>query len=64
MMARKSKTLICAWGNPLLTKNRMHQTRLIKHLGLDPYYIELTKDGTPKHPLYLKSDLKPQPFER
>ncbi len=27
------------------------------------YCLEKTKDGYPKHPLYLKKDLKPLPFE-
>lgn len=61
-MARKAELLVCAWGNPAITKNMMHQTKLIKGLGLVPHYLELTKDGTPKHPLYLKSELKPRAF--
>ena len=27
------------------------------------HYLSLNSDGTPKHPLYLKADLKPIPFE-
>lgn len=30
--------------------------------GWVPEYLELAKDGTPKHPLYLKGALEPQPL--
>jgi len=59
-MAIEADLLVCAWGNPNITKNMMHRTKLITGLGLVPHFLELSKDGTPKHPLYLKSNLKPK----
>lgn len=29
----------------------------------NPHHLGLTKDGHPKHPLYLRADTKPQPME-
>ncbi len=29
----------------------------------DPHHLGLTKDGHPKHPLYLKADTRPQPMK-
>lgn len=59
--------VICAWGNGGIVK------KLGKKLGEDykPLkgwfghlaYLELAKDGTPKHPLYLKKELQPIRFE-
>lgn len=67
VMYDESDTAICAWGNGKLVE------RLGKKFGDDYkplsgflgriYYLELANDGTPKHPLYLKGDLKPVRFE-
>ena len=59
-MADKCDLLLCAWGNPTITKNMNRQTHFVKDLGLEPHYLELTKDGTPGHPLFLPADLKPK----
>ncbi len=63
VMYNESDVAICAWGNGHLLE------KLAKKIGADYkplsgflgriYYLELSNDGTPKHPLYLKSDLKP-----
>jgi hypothetical protein len=67
VMYNESDTAICAWGNGKLVE------KLGKKFGEDYkplsgflgriYYLELANDGTPKHPLYLKGDLKPVRFE-
>jgi hypothetical protein len=66
-MYNESEIIICAWGNGKIIK------KLGKKFGNDYkplsciydkiYYLELSKDGTPKHPLYLKKDLIPIQFE-
>ena len=50
--------VICAWGTHAALNDRQNQIRtLLKDRPL--YYLKLTKDGFPSHPLYLKSDLVP-----
>lgn len=57
--------VICAWGThgAYMERGPMILSALlaseyapkVRHLGL-------TKDGHPRHPLYLRGDTKPQPF--
>ena len=66
-MYLKSEAVVCAWGNSSIVE------KLGKRLGDDYkplsgilgsiYYLELSKSGCPKHPLYLKSELKPIKYE-
>ena len=56
-MAREASQMICAWGN-----RQGRPPRWIKDLG-KLHYLELAKDETPKHPLYLKKNLQPKPYE-
>jgi hypothetical protein len=37
---------------------------VLNHVLDAPHYLALTKDGFPKHPLYLRKDLKPKPFNQ
>ena len=67
VLSFESDIIVCAWGNSKIVE------RLGKKLGSDYkplseilgrlFYLELANDGTPKHPLYLKGDLKPVRFE-
>ena len=56
-MFNRSDKAICAWGNGQSPPNYFK--------GLLPkfYYLELSKDGIPKHPLYLKGNLQPKRYE-
>jgi len=49
--------VICAWGNDKIV-------RLSNVVNIIPenklYYLDKCKSGQPKHPLYLKGDLKPK----
>ncbi|MFW5658691.1 MAG: DUF1643 domain-containing protein [Bacteroidota bacterium] len=66
----EAEVVVCAWGNEATIKSidKKNPGRpsidliflLSKELAKPLYYIELTKKGTPKHPLYLKKDLKPK----
>lgn len=60
-MAERSEIIICAWGNAPIIK-RLGQPFPDSITG-PLHCIELSKDGTPKHPLYLKSNLKPIPYK-
>lgn len=61
-MQFKCELIVCAWGNrPILNKLKQtvfDSTILNKKL----HCIDLSNDGTPKHPLYLKGDLQPKPY--
>ena len=54
--------VLCAWGNGHIVKKVM--MRFPGYLPLQSLgelnYIGLAKDGTPKHPLYLKGGLQPR----
>jgi hypothetical protein len=55
-----SKMVVVAWGsNGGFKKQNKHVLDLLKNNFIRPYCIGISKDGHPKHPLYLKSDLKP-----
>ena len=56
--AAEADLIICAWGtkaNPQLAARAFRVLYLQKPL----HVIELSKDGIPKHPLYLKRDMQP-----
>ncbi len=55
-MAKVCSLKILAYGNPVFELPEM------KKLYDDWNYLKLTKSGNPYHPLYLKSDLNPQPY--
>ena len=62
-VAEHAAIIICAWGRDGNHLGRQEQVvdalqpwkEKLHHLGLN-------SDGTPKHPLYLRADTKPQPF--
>lgn len=62
-MVKVSNLIISAWGNSKIVEKLCKKFSSYKpFLGIkvsDLDYIELAKDGTPKHPLYLSADLKP-----
>jgi len=50
---------IAAWGNNLLSQSRVDQVRrIVTPLNC----LEKSKSGNPKHPLYLRKNLKPISF--
>jgi hypothetical protein len=56
-MEKDSSKTILAWGNNTSTP------KWIKRIVKDPNYIELSVNGIPKHPLYLKKKLNYKRFE-
>ena len=60
-LSLEAELTICAWGNHGMYLNRA--SRVVEMLT-NPYHLGLTMLGQPKHPLYLKGDLKIQPFTR
>lgn len=51
--------VIFAWGT---NGSLMGRDNVVRALFKEAYYLELTKEGHPKHPLYLSSTLIPKPF--
>lgn len=57
----KTNMTVCAWGRHGAFRGRdAALARLLS--GRNLFCLERTKDGIPKHPLYLKSTLTPVPF--
>ena len=64
-MAKRADIVVCAWGNSG-TVDKM----LLKYPNYKPffefnkviYHLQLTKTGTPRHPLYLKKETKPTQY--
>lgn len=53
--------VVCAWGNSSIVskiEKRFPDYKPLKHF-YHLHYLELSKDGTPKHPLYLPKSLTP-----
>jgi hypothetical protein len=56
--------VICGWGTklPAGSQRDIEVTRLLRASGITPMCLVLTKDGFPKHPLYVGYDVEPVPF--
>lgn len=65
LMAGQCDKVVCAWGNSGIVKKLGHkfgtEYKPLKEIT-NLHYIDLCNDGTPKHPLYLKSDLELKPY--
>ena len=58
-LSRQAGIVIAAWG----TKgNYKARDKAVYKLVESLYYLEKTKKGFPKHPLYLKKNIQPKPF--
>lgn len=60
-MEVKCDKIICAWGNYGIVKKLTYK-KYKPVLRSKSHCLGISKDGAPKHPLYLKGDLKPIPF--
>lgn len=59
--AESAAIVVAAWGAHGTHLDRGKQMRqLFDDAGVRLHYLQLTKDGHPGHPLYLKADLKPK----
>lgn len=59
---QKSKWVLLGWGVHGVHRERnIEVIEMLRPYGRRLYYLEMTKDGHPKHPLYIraKEDLKP-----
>ena len=62
-IAQQCQLVVCAWGNYPIIKKLGTPLNILKQLNQKLHCIDLSKTGTPKHPLYLKKSLTPIPFE-
>lgn len=59
--AMEAALIVCAWGADVMAPPRaLVVTEMLKDLPL--WCLGVTKDGQPKHPLYLRADAVLQPF--
>ncbi len=54
--------VVCAWGANAEREAVERFVSVANELGVQLYCLATTKDGQPRHPLYLKSNLKPVPW--
>ena len=59
-LSERCELVIAAWGNDGKYQNRAQQ---VKQQIQPLHYLKMNKSGEPAHPLYLKADLTPMPFE-
>jgi hypothetical protein len=56
-----SQLIVCGWGKLGGTAG-LRALQLLRDEGFKPHALKLNQDGSPQHPLYLKSSLKPFPM--
>lgn len=56
----RADLVVCGWGKNLKPPRRTALERLLAGVKLTA--LQRNDDGSPAHPLYLKGDLRPQPF--
>jgi hypothetical protein len=63
-MAIKADMVIAAWGKlPAKLNEESHKVaKLLAENNVSLFCLGTNKDGSPKHPLYLRKDLTPQPW--
>lgn len=61
-MAESASLIICAWGAKAYPELARRAYALLCGVGKPLHALVLTKDGIPRHPLYLPSRLEPAPW--
>nr|WP_304654896.1 DUF1643 domain-containing protein [Sporolactobacillus sp. STSJ-5] len=61
-LAQKSEKIILSWGQSFTKPIFWRRVKEVRNLlnGYTLYCLEVTKDGIPRHPLYLRNDLTPK----
>lgn len=59
---KRAEIVVCGWGK-LDNGRGAHVLELIRDTGHVPYVLKLNDAGSPTHPLYLSSALRPKPME-
>lgn len=61
-LVKQNRHVVCAWGSKAQPERAQAVHELIA-AHADPQYLQLNKDGSPKHPLYVKRDTEPSYWE-
>lgn len=62
--ANRCDLVICAWGSHVMGMTRKSETfRILKDRKIPIYCFGKNKDGSPKHPLYLRSETALVPYD-
>ena len=61
-MSEGAEIILAAWGNHGLWQDR--QDQVLSLLGRQVYCLGVTKEGAPRHPLYLRKDAEPRIFRQ
>lgn len=56
--ADEAHRIVCCWGARITPARQRHVLSALR--PRDVYHLGLTKDGFPRHPLYLRADTKPE----
>ena len=60
----KADKIICAWGGKIPVKGQDKKIiDILRQEDITPYALGLTKEGFPKHPLYLSNETRPVIFQ-
>lgn len=62
-MNQQCELAICAWGNQKIIDKINSNHKPLSNINIPLHYIELSNNGTPKHPLYLRGNLQPKKYE-
>lgn len=54
------KLVVAAWGANETNGRDVEVRKMLAERGVSLHHLGLTKNGSPKHPLYLRADTKPQ----
>jgi hypothetical protein len=56
--------VLCAWGtHGTLLSRAKHVANMLSAAGVKLHALDVTKDGMPRHTLYMRADLKPKVYE-
>lgn len=61
--AREATLVLCGWGTHGVHENRGQSVLdLLRQQGIPLHHLGLTRDGHPRHPLYVSYGTRPQPW--
>jgi len=61
-MGRRCSVIVCAWGHVNKLMRGDDERQVLAALPLSTYCLGRTKDGAPRHPLYLAADTPLIPY--
>lgn len=59
---RDAARVVCAWGANKVHPEDVKVVRMLKQCSKQAFCLGLTKEGKPRHPLYVRNGTRPMPF--